>query len=215
MGKARPASQPDLEPAKARVRGVTKNTAEARRKILDSATFLFGRQGFARTGTEQIAEHAGYGQSTIFFHFKTKAGLLEACLEEALARASTNLVPADTSGTLQLIERLDRAFDDHPTAEFMARMLVEFGQNSTIKPVYAAFHDHVRQLIAAELERESGVGGRRAYVAAAAILSMMVGIHTEQRLETARFALRDFHDMLINVTQLLLQQLGRPDGVDP
>jgi AcrR family transcriptional regulator len=215
MGRAKQSSASDLEPAKARVRGVTKNTAEARRKILDSGTFLFGRQGFARTGTEQIADHAGYGQSTIFFHFKTKAGLLEACLDDALVRASTNLVPADTSGTLQLLERLDRAFDDHPTAEFMARMLVEFGQNSTIKPVYAAFHEHVRQLIAAELERESGVGGRRAYVAAAAILSMMVGIHAEQRLETERFDRRDFRDMLLNVTRLLLQQLGRPDGIGP
>ncbi len=194
---------------------MTKNTAEARRKILDAATLMFGRQGFARTGTEQIAEHAGYSQATIFFHFKTKAGLLEACLEDALARASTNLVPADTSGTLQLLERLDRAFDDHPTAEFMARMLAEFGENSTIKPVYAAFHEHIRQLIAAELERDSGVGGQRTYVAGAAILSMMIGIHAEQQLETVRFDRRDFREMLFNVTRLLLHQLGRPDGAGP
>ena len=215
MGRIKPADQTDPAPAKGRVRGVTKNSAEARRSILDSATLLFGRNGFARTGTEQIADHAGYSQATIFFHFKTKAGLLEACLEDALDRATTNLVAADTSGTLQLAERLDRAFDDHPTAEFLGRMLVEFGDNSTIKPVYAAFHEHIRQLIAVELERDTGVGGQRAYVAAAAILSMMVGIHAEQRLETIRFDRRDFRDMLLNVTKLLLHQLSRPDGAGP
>lgn len=215
MGRIKQSDRSDPVPTKGRVKGVTKNTAEARRKILDAATLMFGRQGFARTGTEQIAEHAGYSQATIFFHFKTKAGLLEACLEDALARASTNLVPADTSGTLQLLERLDRAFDDHPTAEFMARMLAEFGENSTIKPVYAAFHEHVRQLIAAELERDSGVSGQRTYVSAAAILSMMIGIHAEQRLETVRFDRRDFREMLFNVTRLLLHQLGRPDGAGP
>lgn len=212
MGRIKQSVQADLAQPIGRVRGVTKNTAEARRKILDAATLLFGRQGFARTGTEQIAEHAGYSQATIFFHFKTKAGLLEACLEDALNRASTSLVPADKLGTLQLLERLDRAFDDHPTAEFMARMLAEFGENSTIKPVYAAFHEHVRLLIAGEVERETGVGGQRAYVAAAAILSMMVGIHAEQRLETVRFDRRDFRDMLFNVTNLLLKQLSQPDG---
>ncbi len=140
-------------PAKVRVRGVSKNSAEAQRKILDSATLLFGERGFARTKTDEIADHAGYSQAAIFFHFKTKAGLLEACLKEALARAKANLVLAENSGTIDLIQRLDRAFDNSTTADFFARILVEFGDNSTIRPVYANFHEHLRQLIASELTR--------------------------------------------------------------
>jgi AcrR family transcriptional regulator len=201
-----------ISPAKGRIRGVSKNSAEARRKILDSATLIFGKLGFARTKTEEIAEHAGYGQATVFFHFKTKAGLLEACLDEALARAKTNLVPAENSGTIDLIQRLDRAFDNSTTANFFARMLVEFGDNSTIRPVYADFHEHLRQLIAAELMRETDAEGRRAYLAAASILAMMVGIHAEQRLEKARFSRADFRDMLIEVTRLVLRDLEKPAG---
>lgn len=90
MGKAKEQITDELTPRKTRVRGVSKNSAEARRKILESATLIFGRQGFARTKTEDVAEHAGYGQATIFFHFKTKTGLLEACLEDALARAKAD-----------------------------------------------------------------------------------------------------------------------------
>lgn len=204
-----------ISPAKGRIRGVSKNSAEARRKILDSATLIFGKQGFARTKTEEIAEHAGYGQATVFFHFKTKAGLLEACLDEALARAKTNLVPAENSGTIDLIQRLDRAFDSSTTADFFARMLLEFGDNSTIRPVYADFHEHLRQLIAVELMRETDAEGRRAYLAAASILAMMVGIHAEQRLEKTRFSRADFREMLIEVTRLVLRDLENPAGTGP
>ena len=215
MERAEKINSTSTAPAKARVRGVSKNSAEAQRKILDSATLLFGEQGFARTKTDEIADHAGYSQAAIFFHFKTKAGLLEACLEEALARAKANLVPAENSGTIDLIQRLDRAFDNSTTADFFARILVEFGDNSTIRPVYANFHEHLRQLIASELTLETGAEGRRTYLAAASILAMMVGIHAEQRLESTRFTRSDFREMLIEVTRLVLCDLGKPVGTGP
>jgi AcrR family transcriptional regulator len=215
MERAEKINSTSTAPAKTRVRGVSKNSAEAQRKILDSATLLFGEQGFARTKTDEIADHAGYSQAAIFFHFKTKAGLLEACLEEALARAKANLVPAENSGTIDLIQRLDRAFDNSTTADFFARILVEFGDNSTIRPVYANFHEHLRQLIASELTRETGAEGRRTYLAAASILAMMVGIHAEQRLESTRFTRSDFREMLIEVTRLVLCDLGKPVGTGP
>jgi hypothetical protein len=93
--------------------------------------------------------------------------------------------------------------------------LVEFGDNSTIRPVYANFHEHLRQLIASELTRETGAEGRRTYLAAASILAMMVGVHAEQRLESTRFTRSDFREMLIEVTRLVLCDLGKPVGTGP
>ena len=215
MGKANNLESSSHAPGKGRVRGVSKNSAEARRKILDSATLIFGSQGFARAKTDEIAEHAGYGQATVFFHFKTKAGLLEACLEEALARAKASLVPAEGSGTLDLVQRLDRAFDNSPTADLFARMMAEFGENSAIHPLYADFHEHLRQLIATELVREAGASGERCYLAAAAILSMMVGVHAEQRLETRRIDRGQFRELLLTVTRLVMADLSKPDGAGP
>ena len=213
MGKADKLKSAAITPAKGRVRGVSKNSAEARRKILDSATLIFGRQGFARTKTDEIADHAGYGQATVFFHFKTKAGLLEACLEEALARAKASLVPAEGSGTLDLMQRLDRAFDNSTTADLFARMLAEFGEDSVIHPLYADFHEHLRQVIATELAHETGASGEKAYLSAAAILSMMVGVHAEQRLETGRIERGQFRELLMTVTRMVMADLTRPDGV--
>jgi AcrR family transcriptional regulator len=207
--------EPELVAAKPRVRGVSKNSAEARRKILDSAMLIFGSQGFARTTTEQIAEHAGYGQASVFFHFKTKSRLLEACLENALEQARQGLVVAENSGTLELVQRLDRAFDNSPTADFFARMMIEFGESSAVQPVYASFHAHLREVIAAELIRETGADSESAATAAATILSMMVGIHAEQRLETRQFTRADFRKMLLNVTRLILRDLACSAGAEP
>lgn len=209
MGKPDKLERAPIAPAKGRVRGVSKNSAEARRKILDSATLIFGRHGFARTKTDEIADHAGYGQATVFFHFKTKTGLLEACLEDALSRSKASLVPAEGSGVLDLVQRLDRAFDNSPTADLFARMLAEFGEDSVIHPLYADFHEHLRQLIATELARETGASNEKAYLAAAAILSMMVGVHAEQRLETKRIDRGQFRELLMAVTRLVTADLGK------
>jgi AcrR family transcriptional regulator len=196
------------EAAAPRTRGVSRNSETARRKILDAAILIFGQQGFAGASTEQIAERAGYGQATIFFHFKTKAGLLKACLDDALDRARSTLIPADHSGTVDLVRRLDNAFDDHPKAEFFARMMTELGSNSAFRLVYAEFHAHIRAIIDTELQRETGADPARTGMAAAMILSMMVGIHAEHRLENERFTRNDYRQMLLTVTRLILKELN-------
>jgi AcrR family transcriptional regulator len=191
-----------------RVRGVAKDPVAARRKILDSAVQMFGREGFAATTTERIAEDAGYGQATLFFHFKSKAGLLEACLEDALERARASLIAVEHSGTIDLVRALDHSFDDHPTAEFFVRMMTDLGDDSSFRPVYAAFHAHIRDLIDAELRKDTGASAQETYKAAGAILSMMVGVHAEYRLEHDRFNRSDYGDMLLAVVRLILRDLS-------
>lgn len=199
-----------FETPKRRVRGVSKNSAEARRKLIESAIHIFGRQGFSRAKTEDVAEHAGYGQAAVFFHFKTKAGLLQACLESALEQAKANLVLSTSSDTLDLVQRLDRAFDNSSIADFFARTLWEFDNDKVVGAVYADFHEHVRQLISAQLVAETGADARRAYLAAASLLSMMVGVRAEQRLEARRISRREFRQMLLDMTRLTLGHLAGP-----
>ena len=193
-----------------RTRGVSKNPDEARRKILESAIRLFGRQGFKTTSTEHIAEAAGYSQATVFFHFQTKGGLLKACLDEALERAKV-LVPTGVHiGTSALMEKLDNVFDDNPTAEFFARMMLEQSSNDVVRPIYADFHAHIRDMIRDEIVEELAVAADAANHAAAAILSMMIGVHAEHRVEHVRFDRSDYRAMLLKVTKLILEALRQP-----
>lgn len=190
-----------------RTRGVSKNPEAARRKILESAIRLFGRQGFKTTSTEHIAEAAGYSQATVFFHFQTKGGLLKACLDEALERAKV-LVPTGVHiGTEALMEKLDNVFDDNPTAEFFARMMLEQSSNDIVRPIYADFHAHIRDMIRDEIVDELAVAADAANHAAAAILSMMIGVHAEYRVEHVRFDRSDYRAMLLKVTKLTLEAL--------
>ncbi|MFM6951299.1 MAG: TetR/AcrR family transcriptional regulator [Novosphingobium sp.] len=208
MKPARTPAEPAAS-APRRAKGVSKNPAEARRKLIAAAIALFAEKGFAATSTEEVAERAGYGQATVFFHFKTKAGLLEACFAATLERARAALLPACQSGTLALVRRLDQSYDDGPQADFFARMMSELAGNAKFGPIYAAFHGQLRDLIEAELMRETGAPQPRCAEAAAAIMSMMVGIHAEHRIAPGRFNRTQYSAMLYQMVELLLADFNQ------
>lgn len=74
-GKMRAVSTtPELaaEPARAR----RYDPAETRTRVLEAAYLLFGTRGFEGTGTAEIARAANVSEGSIFYHFRSKQGLL-------------------------------------------------------------------------------------------------------------------------------------------
>lgn len=59
--------------------------AGARARILEVATRLFAQQGFAATSVREITQAAGVTNPTLYYHFKSKAGLFQAILTESIA----------------------------------------------------------------------------------------------------------------------------------
>jgi AcrR family transcriptional regulator len=55
---------------------------EARGRILDEAQALFAAHGYDATSTAKIAQKADLPAGLIFYHFKTKLGLLQALISE-------------------------------------------------------------------------------------------------------------------------------------
>lgn len=51
--------------------------AETKARVLAAAHMLFSRQGFANTGTADIAREADVSEGSIFYHFGSKKALLE------------------------------------------------------------------------------------------------------------------------------------------
>jgi AcrR family transcriptional regulator len=51
--------------------------AETRLRVLEAANHLFSTQGFAKTGTADIARAADVSEGSIFYHFGSKRNLLE------------------------------------------------------------------------------------------------------------------------------------------
>lgn len=197
-----------------RVRGVSKNPEVARKKILNAAIDLFGAQGYKATSTESIADRAGYGHATVFFHFKTKEGLLQACLNEARTKSlSTPLGTEDSKGTLALLMSMDDAFTDHPTARFFARMIRDQVGNTNVQSIYAEFHAMIRDAISKEIQNETGTAPDLADFAAAGLLCMMIGVHAEQRVEGRKFSREDYTEMLAQSVHMMLDNLRRNTGI--
>ncbi len=54
--------------------------------ILEAAAILFARKGFNETSMSEVSKISGVAQGTIFYHFKSKEGLLLAILEDLKTR---------------------------------------------------------------------------------------------------------------------------------
>ena len=79
--------------------------ATAREEILDAASELFTRKGFATTSTHDIADAVGMRQASLYYHFPSKNDifltLLKGTIQPALDLAS-DLAESDASPALKL-----------------------------------------------------------------------------------------------------------------
>lgn len=62
----------------------TADLTEKQRSVLKASLTLFAQKGFENTSTLDIAKLAGVSEGTVFKHFKTKNGLLQAVLDPFL-----------------------------------------------------------------------------------------------------------------------------------
>jgi len=88
-----------------------KNRAQ-RERILDAARALFASRGFDAVTMGDVAEEAGVVRATVFNHFGSKAGLVEAITEgvlDAWAGLLDNALADETTSTPTLV----RALFDH------------------------------------------------------------------------------------------------------
>lgn len=80
-------------------------------QIIDAAIDLFSEQGFAETSTAEIAARSNVAQGTLFYHFKSKEGILHEVMRQLLEQTTENyrtIDPTQNTG-LQCIERLLRS----------------------------------------------------------------------------------------------------------
>lgn len=59
---------------------------DMRTRVLLAARALFGQEGFAAATVEQIAQEAGVGPATIYRHFGSKEGLVQAFVQSSAPR---------------------------------------------------------------------------------------------------------------------------------
>ncbi|MDR3080786.1 MAG: TetR/AcrR family transcriptional regulator, partial [Streptomyces sp.] len=58
------------------------------RAVVDAALAAFAADGYSRAGIDAIAHKAGVSTRTLYNHFRNKAGLFEAVIQESAARVA-------------------------------------------------------------------------------------------------------------------------------
>jgi AcrR family transcriptional regulator len=91
-----------------------RNRTEQRQRIQDAAFALFAERGFEEVTVAEIADAAGVARATVFNHFASKRGLVEAITEQVLVFYQ---------------EMLDRALATHgvPTPVLLRALFEQMG----------------------------------------------------------------------------------------
>lgn len=79
------------EPIKAGGRGRYRSGEDTRRRLIEAALLLFGRNGYDVTGTRDICAQAEVAVPAIAYHFGGKEGLYLACADDVVARYRTRM----------------------------------------------------------------------------------------------------------------------------
>lgn len=90
-----------------------------RRRLLEEAVRLFGRQGYEGTSLDAVASAAGVRKQTLLYYFPSKDALLQACVQETSQRVAVALSEAleeeTSSGKAEAVVRtVFRLAEDWP-----------------------------------------------------------------------------------------------------
>ena len=80
--------------------------------IIEAATCLFAEKGFKETSTAEVAERSGVAHGTLFYHFKTKEGILLNVYEK-VADSYFNGLHAAIESAGSGLEAIDEAVRFH------------------------------------------------------------------------------------------------------
>lgn len=87
---------------------VVKEAEERRNEILDAADELFGQKGFDGTSTNDILEKVGIARGTLYYHFKSKADIMDALIERYNTSLLSDAQQLAADRTIPVIERIFR-----------------------------------------------------------------------------------------------------------
>lgn len=186
----------------------------SRERLIEAATDLFSRQGYQNTSVEEIAAAAGISRGSIFWHFKSKAGLLLAVADSAFerwlgywdqAQRDDELRPA-----LASMFAIFRAWAGDPCARLMPMLLLEsLRDGSPLRESYADRYQEFRRRFVewAEHHRDDSWPAELSPDRFAAVMwGALIGTHLEWRLDPGRV---DYQGTLRALEAMLAPLEGR------
>jgi len=127
---------------------------ESRRRLVEAAAALFAAKGYGATTVDAVAEAAGISRGSIFWHFRTKEGLLWAVTERAFGSWATGALLRDV-GDQTGLGAMRRAMASHQAVLRREReifrlyhvlMADALGPRPEMAPTFLDLHQYFRGL---------------------------------------------------------------------
>jgi len=144
----------------------TQQAEQTRQLVIAAATQLFSARGWAATGMRDIAREAGVATETVYAHFSSKTGLLQAAMDVAVVGDAAPIAVAQRPEFMALATgpRHDRivaaaqlATDVHQRTAGFAKVLREAAPtDEVIAQMLRATRERQRQDVGAGAERIMG-----------------------------------------------------------
>ena len=180
-------------------------------EILDIAVELFGARGLRGTSIGAVAARLGLTDSGVLHYFPTKDALIDAAVDRALERQTSQMRALVEPGGLEAIERMSEwGAIVEETPELVALQVILSSEaileNSTVaqqvKRRYAAIHELAAGLIRQGIDRGEIRADTDADWEASAIIAYLDGIrlqwfYSNRQLPIAQ-AVRHYFELLVD-----------------
>ncbi len=138
----------------------TRDPEAKRAAILNAARAAFGRRGFEGSSTAEIATISEVSEGSVFHHFGSKHGLLEACAEADAAEFVDRELPTHADGLDY--ERLAASIFDWVGTDRMVRQLWAEGDDRIVGSLRRGWQRAVVAGVSRALVAEQAAGRCRA-----------------------------------------------------
>jgi AcrR family transcriptional regulator len=158
-------------------------SARSRKALIEAATTLFAERGYRETSVQAIGERAGVSRGSIFWHFRSKEGLLWAVVARAFETWESEVLVPDV-GDATGIEAMRRALAAHrrfltEEAEalrlFYVLIFEALGPRPDLAQEFAKLHTRLREMTVGWIQKAIDAGEMRDDVDASAVVIVITG----------------------------------------
>lgn len=139
-------------------RGPNKRGVKSRDEIIDAAARMMSQRGYDGTSISDIARESGQPNSSIYWHFNSKAGILAAVMERGATRFFADVEPTPVGADETPEEHLRRAlaeigevFRAHPDFLRLFILLLLGEQEPEITEIVRRVRDQGRESLRAQI----------------------------------------------------------------
>lgn len=193
------------EPSASQPRG--EKAARTRASIVKAAEELIGSRGYNATSCEEIAEHAGVSKGVLFYHFKNKAAIGMAILQEGLQQLVADLegIAQEAESGAEALRQMVTVFVNltEERKDFIRFFITEvWREREEWQSVIWVEEGRIHQVIAEQLRRGQEEGIIRTTIepdfVSTAFIGMCLSLSLDRMVHHPIMSREEFLDQLID-----------------